>query len=331
LTGNVFGNFNISTLLIGTAFSKSTAEVSDAFNQFRENRLVIAERLATKFYGGTDFPRDENGYPVGFGRTNQSVLLPAFVSAYTGGDAKGTKLGPLRDIPLPNWNIKYTGLMKIPWFKKQFKRFSVQHGYTAGYTINQFNTNLAYNRDTDGSPDTAQTDQAGNFLNRNLYSTVTLTEQFSPLIRLDFEMKNSVKILAEIKRDRALGLSFDNNLLTEISGDEYILGLGYRIKDLTFATNFGGKRTIMKSDLNFKADFSLRRNETVIRYLDIDNSQTTAGQDLYGLRFTADYALSKNLTALFFYDHTFSTFKISTAFPQTTIRSGFTLRYNFGN
>ncbi len=331
LTGNVFGNFNISTLLIGTAFSKSTAEVSEAFNQFRENRLVIANRLATKFYGGSNFPLDENGYPEGFGRTNQAVMLPAFLSAYSGKDASSVKLGPLRDIPLPNWNIKYTGLMKLPWFKKQFKRFSIQHGYTAGYTVNQFNTNLAYNRNTDTNPETAQRDQAGNFLNNTLFSTITLTEQFSPLVRLDFEMKNSVKILAEIKRDRALGLSFDNNLLTEIKGDEYIIGLGYRIKDLTFATNFGGKRTILKSDLNFKADFSLRRNETVIRYLDIDNSQTTAGQDLYGLRFTADYALSKNLTALFFYDHTFSTFKISTAFPQTTIRSGFTLRYNFGN
>jgi len=160
---------------------------------------------------------------------------------------------------------------------------------------------------------------------------VTLTEQFTPLVRLDFEMKNSVKILAEVRRDRALGLSFDNNLLTEIKGDEYTLGLGYRIKDLRFVTKFEGKKKVLKSDLNFRADFSLRENETILRFLDVDESQTTAGQSLYGLRFTADYALSKNLTALFFYDHSFTTFAISTAFPQTTIRSGFTMRYNFGN
>ncbi len=331
LTGNNFGNFNISTLLIGTAFSRSTSDFSEAFNTFRSNRIQVADRLATRFYGTTEFERDENGFPVGFGRTNQAVLLPSFLSAYTGKDISKTKNGAFRDIPLPNWNIKYTGLMRIKWFKQNFKRFSMQHGYTAGYTINQFNTNLAFNRDTDFNPETAQTDQAGNFLNQTLFGSVTLTEQFTPLIRLDFEMKNSVKILAEVKRDRALGLSFDNNILTEIKGDEYVLGLGYRIKDLTFVTNFGGRRKVLKSDLNFKADLSLRRNETIIRYLDIDNSQTTAGQDIYGLQFTADYALSKNLTALFFYDHTFSTFAISTAFPQTTIRSGFTLRYNFGN
>lgn len=331
LAGNNFGNFNISTLLIGTAFSRSTSEFSETFETFRANRLAVAERLAANFYGGAEFERDENGFPEGFGRTNQAVLLPAFVAAYTGRDVNSTNLGPFRDIPLPNWNIKYTGLMRIPWFKKNFKRFSMQHGYTAGYTVNQFNTNLAFNRNTDNNPETAQIDQSNNFLNETLFSTVTLTEQFTPLIRLDFEMKNSVKILAEIRRDRALGLSFNNNLLTEIKGDEYILGLGYRVKDLTFVTKFGGRRKVLKSDLNFRADLSLRQNETILRSLDIDNSQTTAGQSIYGLRFTADYALSKNLTALFFYDHTFSTFAISTAFPQTTIRSGFTMRYNFGN
>ena len=113
--------------------------------------------------------------------------------------------------------------------------------------------------------------------------------------------------------------------------NEYIIGLGYRIQDLTFVTRIAGKKTTLKSDLNFRADLSLRQNETIIRYLDIDNTQVTAGQDIYGIKFTTDYALSKNLTALLFYDHTFSQYSISTAFPQTTIRGGFTLRYNFGN
>ncbi|WP_186434776.1 cell surface protein SprA [Dokdonia sp. Hel1_53] len=331
LSGNSFGRFNISTILLGTAFNESTSDFSSTFDNFRENRLAVANRLATEFYGGESFNRDENGYPEGFGRTNQKVLLPAFLSAYSGTDVSKTDTGFLRSVPLPNWNIKYTGLMNLKWFKDRFKRFSLQHGYTAGYAVNNFQTNLAYNRNTDDDPATAQRDQAGNFINKTLLGAVTLTEQFTPLVRFDFEMKNSVKILAELKRDRALGLSFDNNLLTEIKGNEYTLGLGYRIKDLRFVTNFGGSKKVLKSDLNFKADLSLRQNETIIRYLDIDNSQTTAGQDIYGLRFTADYALSKNLTALFFYDHTFSTFAISTAFPQTTIRSGFTLRYNFGN
>jgi cell surface protein SprA len=178
-------------------------------------------------------------------------------------------------------------------------------------------------------------DQSGNFKSRTFLTNVNLTEQFSPLIRVDFEMKNSIKILAELRKDRALSLSFANNLLTEIEGNEVVLGLGYRIKDLKIGTNFGGKKKILKSDLNFKLDVSRRDNKTIIRYLDIENNQTTAGQTIYGLQFSADYALSKNLTILLYYDHTFSEYAISTAFPQafpqTTIRSGLTLRYNFGN
>jgi hypothetical protein len=39
---------------------------------------------------------------------------------------------------------------------------------------------------------------------------------------MDFELKSSLKILTEIKKDRALSMSFDNNLLT---GIEYVIGL----------------------------------------------------------------------------------------------------------
>ncbi len=326
LTPNTFGRFNISTILIKTAFSTSTETSSAAFDDFRVNRLVVANRLAEDFYQGQVIPRDVDGYPVGFGKTSQDVLLPAFLSAYKGSDAGSEKTGIFRDVPLPNWDIKYTGLMNLAWFKKRFKRFSVQHGYRSGYTVNQFQSNLDFDRNNPGA-----VDQAGNFKSRTLLTNVNLTEQFSPLVKLDFEMKNSIKILAEIKRDRALSLSFANNLLTEIKGTEYIVGLGYRVKDLKIATNFGGKKSILKSDLNFKLDLSKRDNITIIRFLDIVNNQTTAGQTIYGAQLSVDYALSKNLTALFYYDHTFSKYAISTAFPQTTIRSGITLRYNFGN
>jgi cell surface protein SprA len=88
---------------------------------------------------------------------------------------------------------------------------------------------------------------------------------------------------------------------------------------------------VIKSDLNLRLDGSVRDNVTIIRYLDLENSQATAGQTIYGAKFTAEYALSRAFQALFYYDHTFSKFAISTAFPQTTIRSGVTLRYTFGN
>jgi cell surface protein SprA len=80
-----------------------------------------------------------------------------------------------------------------------------------------------------------------------------------------------------------------------------------------------------------KADLSVRNNKTIIRYLDLDNTQVTAGQTVWNLKYSADYAFSRNLTGILYFDYMFSEYAISTAFPQTTIRGGITLRYNFGN
>ncbi|NND53097.1 MAG: cell surface protein SprA, partial [Flavobacteriaceae bacterium] len=340
LIQNSFGNFNISTNLIRTAFTTSDENSSVAFDDFRDNRLIIARRLAQR--AGVDFGNPNNfedgdvtGFPLGFGKTNQAVLLPAFLAAYSGANADKISLRAFRDFPIPSWNLKYTGFMKMKWFKKHFKRFSLTHGYNSSYTINQFRTNLdytAFDPDLDyTSQNTDVFDQSGNYKNETLYSNINLVEQFSPLVRFDMEMKNSMKILAEIKKDRLLSMSFDNNLLTEIQGNEYILGLGYRIKDVKIRSKMAGPRQIITSDLNMKADISVRDNKTIIRYLDLENNQITAGQTIWSLRYSADYAFSKNLTGIFYFDYTFSEYAISTAFPQTTIRSGFTLRYNFGN
>ncbi len=334
LTPNTFGNFNISTILIKTAFSKSDEVSSQPFDDFRANRLTIARRLAAR--DGVNLnDLDADGFPKGYGKSSQAVLLPAFLAAYTGKDANDVKLGAFRDVPIPNWDLKYTGFMKFKWFKKRFKRFSVTHGYRSTYTINQFQSNLDYvGFDPTLSYDNqanATKDQGGNYKNERLLSNINLAEMFSPLVRIDFEMKNSVKILAEVKRDRMLSLSFDNNLMTEVQGNEYVIGLGYRIKDLRIKSKLAGPRQRVVSDLNMKADISVRDNKTIIRYLDLENNQVTSGQTIWGLKYSADYAFSKNLTGIFYFDYSFSEYAISTAFPQTTIRSGFTIRYNFGN
>ncbi|WP_417212656.1 cell surface protein SprA [Bizionia sp.] len=326
LTPNAFGNFNISTVLIKTAFTASDETQSQTFNEFRSNRLKVANRLAQEFYGNSGYAVDAEGYPVGFGKNSQAVLLPSFLSAYTGQKAEKVSLSAFRDVPIPNWDIKYTGLMNLKWFKDKFKRFSIVHGYRSNYTINQFRSNLDYDADNPTA-----VDQSGNFKNEKLYSNINLSEMFSPLFRIDMEMKSSIKILLEMKKDRLLSLSFDNNLMTEIQGNEYIVGLGYRIKDVRIKTKLAGPKKRIVSDLNMKADVSVRDNKTIIRYLDLDNNQITSGQTIWSLKFSTDYAFSKNLTGIFYFDYAFSEYAISTAFPQTTIRSGITLRYTFGN
>jgi len=353
-----FGNFSISTIMLKTAFKKSDENNSVAFEDLKNNRLIVANRLAEQFYGSPNFPRygdeilsstDPNyniavsnaGYPVGFGKNNQAVLLPSFLAAYTGlysgkagEDTKKISLDAFRDIPIPNWTIKYSGLMRYKFFKDRFKRFSLQNSYKASYTINAFRSNFEYDKAPSGrrNDGSLNVDTGGNLYNKTIISNINLVEQFSPLMKVDMEFKNSFKAVVEMKKDRAMSMSFDNNLLTEVKGIEYVVGLGYRIKDVIISTKMADNPTgIIKSDINIKLDGSYRNSETIVRYLDYDNNQLSGGQNLWSAKLTADYSFSKNLTAIFYYDHSFSKAVISTSFPITNIRAGFTLRYNFGN
>ena len=182
-----YGLFSISTILIKTSFSTSDENTSAAFDEFRSNRITVANRLATE--RGIDLTNpaniDADGFPKGFGKNNQAVLLPSFLAAYSGGDASSTSLGIFKSFPVPNWSIKYNGLMRYAFFKKNFKRFSLQQNYRASYTVNAFRSNFQYDKDPDG------VDASGNFFNKTIMSNVNLVEQFNPLIRVDFELVNS--------------------------------------------------------------------------------------------------------------------------------------------
>ncbi len=324
-----YGNFSISTILINSAFSKSSLEYSQAFDQMRENRLVIANRLATGRGIDLNNPNnvDRDGFPIGYSKGSQEVLLPAFLSAYTGKSASSTSTSLFRDIPLPNWTLRYTGLMKIGWIKDKFRRFSIHHSYNAMYTLGSFSSNFEYF----SAPN--ELNQYNNYPSKTIVNNAILTENFNPLIRFDIETKTAIRVLAEIRKDRTLALSFDNNLLTETRGNDFVLGLGYRIKDVGFNSAYanGGMGGRIQSDVNIKADITLSKRETIIRYLDYNNNQLGGGQDMWSVKIMADYMLSKNLTAIFFYDHSFSKAVISTMYPITNVKAGFTMRYSFGN
>ena len=320
------GNFNITFFTLFTSFSKSEQNDSKTFNSLRANRQIVSNRLATDHYGNGSIPVDpETGYAKGFGPNSQQVLIPSFLAAYSGQDASGISMSATRDIPIPNWNITYNGLMRIDWFKSNFKNFTIGHGYRSAYSINAFTTNLQYSTDSD------VTDKSGNFIGEYIYSNINLIEQFSPLIRIDMDFNTNISIKSEIKKDRTINLSMDNNMVTEVLGDEYIVGFGYRIKDLKFVIRSKGRKKTIKSDLNLKVDVSYRKNRTFIRDLNDSNTQVTGGQNMTSIKGSADYALSKRLTLKVYYDQNVTKYALSTAFPTSNSRFGFSMRFNLGN
>jgi cell surface protein SprA len=306
------GNFSTSFSMFATSF-KSNDEL---FQTFKDYRATVASRLAA-----------ETGLPIsGFQETSQQVLLPAFVAAYSGKDPNKVSTGLFRNIPIPNWNLRYNGLMKFKWFKKNFSSFSVSHGYNSSYTVSSFTNNLQFDPSNPTLPNAS-----GNYHPELLVSAVSLVDEFSPLIKVDMKMRNSFSFIGEIRKDRTLTMNFNNNTLTDIKGIEYVFGVGYVIKDVKMTTRFTGKKETLKGDINIRADISMRDNLTLIRSIDVENNQISGGQKLFSLKLTADYRLNSNLTASFYYNHQTSKYAISTTFPRQTINGGFNIIYNLGN
>ena len=338
-------NLNISTINIKTAFKNGDA----IFDQFLANTKTISERLG-KARGSS---KDETlGYYEGFSEKSSDVLLPAFLSAVQGKDANGYKLGYNRSIPIPNWRVTYTGLKSIPIVNKYFDNVEVSSAYNSTYTASGVQSNPNYMLDAgviNGGTVTGK-DSNGNLYTRNLYGAVTMIESFSPLLGVDLTFRNSMQLRAQYNRDRLLSLSTTNYTYTEDYGSEYIVGFGYIFKDFKMKIRYQGSQKTIKGDLNIRGDFSFRDNQTTIRKIvdvfgdhDKDpntpdvktgvggDSQITGGQRIMTFKLTADYNVSKNLNVRFYWDQMMSKYKISTAFPISQIRAGFSATFTFGN
>jgi len=321
LVPTTMGNYSVSSILAKTAFEKVSLSNSPAFNRMLNNRLPIARRLAAQ--RGITVPA--TGYPDGYGPLQNEVVMYAFISGYADSDPNKVNLSPFKYFPVPNWRIKLSGLTKIKWLKKVFKNFSIEHSYQSDYTINQYTNNLQTYQNANAR------DASGNFYSPYVMDNITLTEAFNPLIKVNMELQNSLKLDFALKQDRAMSLNLNNYTLSEVSGKEYVVGLGYRLKDITLPLHIAGRRIEFNSDLILKIDASMRHNITILRSLADDNNQITAGQTMYNLKFSADYALTKALSAILFYNHSYSEYEISTSYPFTNIRGGLTIKYTFGN
>ena len=68
-------------------------------------------------------------------------------------------------------------------------------------------------------------------------------------------------------------------------------------------------------------------NKTVIRKIIEDVEQTTMGQRLIKIKFSADYVVNQRLNIKAFYDRVITNLFISTTFPSSITNLGFSLRF----
>ena len=85
---------------------------------------------------------------------------------------------------------------------------------------------------------------------------------------------------------------------------------------------------LKETDLLLRLDLNIRDNSTIIRKMEEEQNQVTAGQKLVSIKFSSDLEVSDKVTLRAFYDQQLTSPKISTSFATSNINSGFAIRFN---
>lgn len=317
------GNYSTSFNSIKTAFMKDDNEGNSAlFTQLLNNRRDASKILSEKNPNSSTL--ESTGYYDGYGATQQDVVISSFLAAYSGKGLNSNKLNPFSLLPALNWRLTIDGLSRIEAMKKIFKSITFAHAYNSTFSIASFTTNLEAAQDPLGNQ--TSRDQANNIIPQQQILTVAITEQFSPLFKVDATWQNSLITKFEYKTNRNISLSLTNNQITELKGSEIVIGTGYRFEKVELPFKLGNKKPV--SDINARIDVSIRSNKTIIRKIVEEQNQLTSGQQYISIKGSADYVINSQFTLRFYYDRVMTNPYVSTSFPTMNQNVGFALRIN---
>ncbi|MFM9944022.1 MAG: cell surface protein SprA, partial [Bacteroidia bacterium] len=325
------GMFSISTITWKTAFEKYNDKFqSDAYDQFQKNRRVMANKVQaeelnsdvwiSKGYSSSIGVIDPiSRFPMGVDSNHQDVLMYAFLAAYQGKDAGTYKTDRFPMIPLPSWRISWNGLSNMAFIKKVFSNITISHAYSSNTAIGNFNTNVNYGRDT--------LTKGKNLTPKYQYTTLSIMERLSPLFKIDATMKNGLTFNFELKTDRSLNLTTSYKI-NEIHNKEYVVGAGFRKAGLILPFKINGRKPMLKNDLDFRMDFSIRDGYTITRDINSNTPSTpNAGMRSISIRPTLNYNITENLNFRAFYNRNVNQPRTTQSFNTALTNFGISLRY----
>lgn len=336
------GGFSISYISFQTLFTRfDPNNTSATFKEFENNRIILSKRL------GENNPYSKtagaDGYYKGYGRYAQDVLIPSFLAAYTkkdptsisllkNGETGNVKSNPFSGyLPKPNWRLTYNGLSRMESLQQYFSNFTVSHGYTSTLSMNSFNSALLF-QDTllYGFPSFVDT-VSGNFIPYFLIPNLLVSEQFSPLIGIDFSTPGQLSGRFEYRKSRQLSMSLIDFQLSEVRSTEMTFGMRWRNRDmkLPFKLPFVKKQegaAEAQNDITFALDFSIRDDINSNSRLDQTNAFATGGQKVITIRPTVDVVLSNRVNVQLYFDQRRLNPYISNAAPSVNTRGGMQIR-----
>ncbi|WP_288591830.1 cell surface protein SprA [uncultured Prevotella sp.] len=359
------GTFTMTTISLGSAFesmgdanngyhSASFEKFCNSLEGFRqrvENQYQNAVYPAGSTLAGNTF-NPENGT---VSKYSADVMIPAFLSTYTSMGGKSLDIFPTLSRLLPNWSVRYSGLVRLPWFSEVFKSFNINHAYKSVYAVGSYSSFSTYQEFMNGLGFVTDA-TTGNPTPSSMFnvSTVSINESFSPLLGVDMTFHNNLTAKLEYRQTRVLSLSMTSVQLNESSSNDWVIGMGYKVNNFDFfgllgngnkARKVKGKKTGtdekksnnnsrnnrsgFNTDLNLRLDLSFRKQAAICRDIASMTSAASSGNSAFKLSFAADYTLSRLLTMSFYYDRQTNTPLLSSSsYPTTTQDFGLSLKFS---
>ena len=356
------GTLTMTTISLGSAFEgmgdAKNGYHSKTFEKFCRSLDGFRDRVEAQYAGAT--------YPAGtalagkpfdpangtVSKYSADVMVPAFLSAYTSMGGKSLSIFPTLARLLPNWTLRYSGLVQLPWFNDVFKSFNINHSYKSIYAVGSYSSYSTFQEYMNGlgfiSDATTGNPVPGSMFN---VSTVSINEAFSPLLGIDMTFHNNLTCKLEYRKTRVLSLSMTSIQVNEAVSNDWVVGMSYKINNFKL---FGGRRrrrvrssnagrqnnnssstsstarsSGFNTDLNLRLDLSYRKQASICRDIATMTSSASSGNTAFKLSFSADYTLSRLLTMSFYYDRQTNTPLLSSSsYPTTTQDFGLSLKFS---
>lgn len=324
------GSYRISTVSIRTAFNKTNGETeSEVFRIFEENLGVIEQRFLTNRSEDYDSAQD--------------VLIPAFIAAYTGASVRGISLSPFPSTPLPNWRIDYNGLSRLPVFKDLFQSVTISHSYQSIYAVTNYTSsgefrnssrleidrrvedyNEEYFGEKISDPNSAD---FGNIIPAYIISSVTISEQFNPLIGVNIRTKSRVSANFQYRTKRDVALNISNAQVTELSSRDVTFELGFTRTNMKLPFKSQGRTIVLKNDVVFRMNATVGNTKTIQRKIE-ELDVVTNGNINFQLRPNVSYNVNQKLMVQLYFERNINEPLISSSARRATTRFGAQIRFN---
>ncbi len=316
------GSYKISTSTFNTAFKNNTSTTSSVFQTFEQNISTIQSRF-TQTAG------------AGYEAKSQDVLIPAFISAYTGSSVDRVSLSPFPSVPIPNWRVDYSGLNKIGIFKDIFQSVTLNHAYSSSYSVTNFTNSLEYTNVGLNIPVekynngvfASQPNSNGQLIPVYVISQVMISEQFAPLIGVNVRTKNKMTMRFDYKTKRDLSLNISNAQITELIGKDWSFELGYTKNNLKLPIKDQGRTITLKNDVTFRMNMSVTNNRTIQRKI-LEENIVTNGNINFQLRPNISYVVNQKLNIQFYFERNVNDPLVTNSYRRATTRFGTKIQFN---